>query len=109
MDNTNERRATLAAMTYAEIDAMRSSVQLEVAKIEELRQYGQVVIPECPLCGKKMFRTTKLYPEPHTVWQCNGYIENEGKPWCATDQPCGVTVQTASGEMYFGFGNEYTL
>lgn len=109
METTNERRSTIAAMTHVEIEAVKNRVRIEVVKAEELREIGTIIIPECPFCGRKMFRTLKPYPVAHLVWQCNEYLKNEGEMWWATNQPCGLTVQVSGGKMDFGFGGEYIL
>jgi len=95
METMNERRANIAAMTYGEIGIIKNRMLTEVDKH-----------PECPFCKKKMFRTLKPYPEPHVVWQCNGYLKNEGNAWWANDQPCGLVVGM-DGVIDFGFGKEY--
>lgn len=98
IETINERRARVAAMTYAEIDATRSRMRLEATIIDARL--------ECPFCGIEMFRTLKPFPVPRLVWQCNGYLTIENKSRLVNDQPCGVIVGLDGEVVDFGFGKE---
>jgi len=99
METIDERRAKLAAMTYAEIAELKNTVRDQVQANQQ---------PKCPFCGTPMHRTLKPYPTVRLAWECHKYLKNERQAWWANDQPCGVIIDL-DGKIDFGFGKEHLV